>query len=105
MIATDNRSVSNGATLTPEQIERFKKYTLDKKHLEDLVNRINPAEGEKPLSSDEKELLNNLKIDSLEDIDKYFTSKKVLLDTSVDTIDLNENGSIDTTEFLNYAND
>lgn len=105
MIATDNRSVSNGATLTPEQIERFKKYTLAKEYLEDLVNRIDITEGDKKLSSDKKELLNNLKIESLEDIDKYFTSKKVLVDTSIDTIDTDENGAIDTKEFLNYAND
>jgi len=105
MIATDNQSVSSGATLTPEQIKRFKKYTLAKKYLEDLVNRIDITEGDKKLSSDQKELLNNLKIESLEDIDKYFTSKKVLVDTSIDTIDTDENGAVDTKEFLNYAND
>lgn len=104
MIATDNQSVSTGATLTPEQIERFNKYALAKKYLEDLVNGINPAEGKGPLSNDQKELLNNLKITSLEDINKYFTSKKVLVDTSIDTIDTDENGAIDTTEYKNYAN-
>lgn len=104
MIATDNQSVSIGATLTPEQIKRFNKYASAKKYLEDLVNGINPAEGKGPLSNDQKELLNNLKITSLEDINKYFTSKKVLVDTSIDTIDTDENGAIDTTEYKNYAN-
>lgn len=104
-IVADNQSVSTGATLTPEQVKRFKKYTLAKEYLEDLVNRIDITEGDKKLSSDQKELLNNLKIESLEDIDKYFTSKKVLVDTSIDTIDTDENGAIDTKEFLNYAND
>lgn len=98
MIATDNRSVSNGATLTPEQVKRFKKYASAKKYLEELVNKTNKE-------SDEIELLNNLKIKNLEDINQYFISKKVLVDTSIDTIDTDENGAIDTKEFLNYAND
>ena len=98
MITTDNRSVSNGATLTPEQVKRFKKYASAKKYLEELVNKTNK-------NSDEIELLNNLKIKNLEDINQYFISKKVLVDTSIDTIDTDENGAIDTKEFLNYAND
>ena len=97
-IIADNRSVSNGATLTPEQVKRFKKYASAKKYLEELVNKTNKK-------SDEIELLNNLKIKNLEDINQYFTSKKVLVDTSIDTIDTDENGAIDTKEFLNYAND
>lgn len=98
MIATDNQSVSTGATLTPEQIERFNKYTLAKEYLEGLVNKPNKK-------SDEIELLKNLKIESLEDINKYFISKKVLVDTSIDTIDTDKNGAIDTTEYVKYAND
>ena len=97
-IIADNRSVSNGATLTPEQVKRFKKYASAKKYLEELVNKTNKK-------SDEIELLNNLKIKNLDDINKYFTSIKVLVDTSIDTIDTDENGAIDTKEFLNYAND
>lgn len=98
MIATDNQSVSTGATLTPEQVERFNKYTLAKEYLEGLVNKPNKK-------SDEIELLKNLKIESLEDINKYFISKKVLVDTSIDTIDTDKNGAIDTTEYVKYAND
>lgn len=97
-IIIDNQSVSTGVTLTPEQVERFKKYASAKKYLEELVNKTNKE-------SDEIELLNNLKIKNLEDINQYFTSKKVLVDTSIDTIDTDENGAIDTTEYVNYAND
>lgn len=97
MIATDNQSVSTGATLTPEQIERFNKYTLAKEYLEELVNKTDKT-------SDEIELLNNLKIVSINDVGKYFTSKQILLDTSIDAIDLDGSGTINTEEYLAYAN-
>lgn len=97
IIATDNQSVSTGATLTPEQIERFNKYTLAKEYLEGLVNKPNKK-------SDEIELLNNLKIVSINDVGKYFTSKQILIDTSIDAIDLDGSGAINTEEYLAYAN-
>lgn len=97
MIATDNQSVSTGATLTPEQIERFNKYTLAKEYLEELVNKTDKT-------SDEIELLNNLKIVSINDVGKYFTSKQILLDTSIDIIDLDGSGTINIEEYLAYAN-
>lgn len=97
MIATDNQSVSTGATLTPEQIERFNKYTLAKEYLEGLVNKPNKT-------SDEIELLKNLKIVSINDVGKYFTSKQILIDTSIDAIDLDGSGTINTEEYLTYAN-
>lgn len=97
MIAADNQSVSTGATLTPEQIERFNKYTLAKEYLEELVNKTDKT-------SDEIELLNNLKIVSINDVGKYFTSKQILLDTSIDAIDLDGSGTINTEEYLAYAN-
>ena len=97
IIATDNQSVSTGATLTPEQIERFNKYTLAKEYLEGLVNKPNKK-------SDEIELLKNLKIEKINDVGKYFTSKQILLDTSIDIIDLDGSGTINNEEYLAYAN-
>lgn len=97
IIATDNQSVSTGATLTPEQIERFNKYTLAKEYLEGLVNKPNKK-------SDEIELLKNLKIEKINDVGKYFTSKQILIDTSIDAIDLDGSGTINTEEYLTYAN-
>ena len=97
MIAADNQSVSTGATLTPEQSERFNKYTLAKEYLEELVNKTDKT-------SDEIELLNNLKIVSINDVGKYFTSKQILLDTSIDAIDSDGSGTINTEEYLAYAN-
>lgn len=97
MIATDNQSVSTGATLTPEQIKRFNKYTLAKEYLEELVNKTDKT-------SDEIELLNNLKIEKINDVGKYFTSKQILLDTSIDAIDLDGSGTINTEEYITYAN-
>lgn len=97
MIATDNQSVSTGATLTPEQVERFKKYASAKKYLEELVNKTDKK-------SDEIELLKNLKIEKINDVGKYFTSKQILLDTSIDIIDLDGSGTINNEEYLAYAN-
>ena len=96
-IALDSNDVTNGATLTPEQIKRFNKYTQAKEYLEGLVNKIGKE-------SDEIELLKNLKIESIDDVDKYFTSKQILLDTSIDSIDLDGNGTINEEEYLKYAN-
>lgn len=96
-IALDSKDVTNGATLTPEQIKRFNKYTQAKEYLEGLVNKSDKK-------SDEIELLKNLKIESVGDVGKYFTSKQILLDTSIDSIDLDGNGTINTEEYLRYAN-
>lgn len=96
-IALDSTDITNGATLTPEQIKRFNKYTQAKEYLEDLVNKIGK-------SADEIELLKNLKIESVGDVGKYFTSKQILLDTSIDSIDLDGNGTINEEEYLKYAN-
>ena len=96
-IALDSKDVTNGATLTPEQIKRFNKYTQAKEYLEGLVNKPNKE-------NDEIELLKNLKIESIDDVGKYFTSKQILLDTSIDSIDLDGNGTINEEEYLKYAN-
>ncbi|MGN1362284.1 MAG: hypothetical protein ACI4VU_00990 [Methanobrevibacter sp.] len=96
-IALDSNDVTNGATLTPEQIKRFNKYTQAKEYLEGLVNKTGKE-------SDEIELLKNLKIESIDDVGKYFTSKQILLDTSIDSIDLDGNGTINEEEYLKYAN-
>lgn len=96
-IALDSKDVTNGATLTPEQIKRFNKYTQAKEYLEGLVNKPDKK-------NDEIELLKNLKIESIDDVGKYFTSKQILLDTSIDSIDLDGNGTINEEEYLKYAN-
>lgn len=103
-IASDNSDFIKSAMLTPEQVKRFEGYTKAKQYLENLVSRINTTDESQKLRDDEKELLNNLEITSLEDIEKYFITKKVLVDNSIDIIDSDDSGTIDKEEFLSYSN-
>lgn len=102
-IAQDDIGVSNGKVFSGDEIKRFAKYASAKEYLLSLVKNI-PSED-----SDEYILLKNLGLIDKENPEEYinntlFREKKILLEMSADSLDINNDDEISENEYLMYAN-
>lgn len=102
-IAQDDIGVSNGKVFSGDEIKRFVKYASAKDYLLSLVKNI-PSED-----SDAYILLKNLGLIGKENPEEYinntlFREKKILLEMSADSLDVDNDDEISENEYLMYAN-
>lgn len=90
------------SNLTQYELSRLSKYKDAK---EFLIKKFEEQAQENTPSADWAKIFSQFEINSIEDIDKLFVTKKGLMTFSANELDENEDNVLSNNEWLQYAND